>query len=207
MRPYLIFALLANAPFRPSRPSTQVAGIRFLRADGRGPNVRLAKRNDTATYSGMIQHRDEKGRIRRPSGPPHSVPKTRDERSERLTRDPGRFTMRMPIGFRPALDNFARRERKTLTELVLTALEHTYPAVLHPVLHGEKLLGDQVSSIPRFPGQPARLPRLQDQRPSDVTPAIPALDHIGAPKAAQARREQARTRFTGTLTDTGHSKR
>ena len=160
-----------------------------------------------ATYSGMIQHRDEKGRIKRPSGPPHSVPGTRDERSERLTRDPGRFTMRMPIGFRLALDNFARCERKTLTELVLTALEHTYPAVLHPVIHGGTLLRDQVPWIPRFPSQPARLPRLQDQRPSDVTPAIPAFDRLGAGQPLQARREQARTKFTGSLTDTGHGKR
>jgi hypothetical protein len=120
-----------------------------------------------ATYSGMIQHRDEKGRIKRLAGPPHSVPKTRDERSERSSRDPGRLTMRMPQAWRIALDNFARHERRTLTEVVLTALdESAYPAVLLPVMQGEKLLRDQAPSMAGFPTQNRHLPRLEDQRPS-----------------------------------------
>jgi hypothetical protein len=65
-------------------------------------------------YSGMIQHRDTKGRIARPSGPPHSAPKTRDERSERPSSNPGRITIRLPIEYRLALDNLAQRELKTL---------------------------------------------------------------------------------------------
>jgi hypothetical protein len=104
----------------------------------------------------MIEFRDEKGRIARPSGPPHAVPRSQDEKSERPTRNPGQFTMRMPKAWRIALDNLARRERKTLTELVLNALESTYAATLHPALHGRTLLQDGAPSMPNLLGQNTR---------------------------------------------------
>jgi hypothetical protein len=65
--------------------------------------------------------------------------------------------MRMPKAWRIALDNFGRCEGKTLTEVILAALENTYPAVLHPVLHGESHLQDRAPSMAFHLGQNARL--------------------------------------------------
>jgi hypothetical protein len=83
---------------------------------------------------------------------------------------------------------------KRLTELILAALETTYSTVVHPVMHGERLLQDRAPSIPHYLGQNARLPRLEDQRLSDMTPATPKHDQIG-------RWQRRQEKPIGTLTD------
>jgi len=72
----------------------------------------------------MITHRDAHGRIRRPSGPPHSAQKTRDERSgRRQDAEPDHLSIRMPLAWMRALRFIAERQQKTVTQVVLDALE------------------------------------------------------------------------------------
>ena len=141
----------------------------------------------------MITHRDSRGRIARPSGPPHSVPKTRDERSgRRQNAEPDHLSMRMPLAWMRALRSVAERQQKTVTQVVLDALE---PVIL-PVIHGNSGLRDQPSSIGRFLGQNRKMPRLEDQIPSPITNPVLAFDRMG-----RWRQRQQKRKFIGHLVD------
>jgi hypothetical protein len=80
----------------------------------------------------------------------------------------------------------------------LAALE----AVIHPVIQAPAQLLDMPAHLPPAV-QPARLARLVDQVPSGVPSASPGS--LGAWQSPQGR--SSPRAFTGTLTDTGHSKR
>jgi hypothetical protein len=122
----------------------------------------------------VIQHRDEKGRITRPSGPAHAVPRARDERSGRPTENPGYFSFRMPVLWRQALEFVAQQRDITLTQVVLDALL----PVVQPVLHGENASSAHAPAQVAIP-LPSKMPRLVDQLPSDITNAVPEYDHVG----------------------------
>lgn len=122
----------------------------------------------------MIQHRDEKGRIARPSGPAHAVPRARDERSGRPTETPGFFSFRMPVLWRQALEFVAQQRDITLTQVVLDALA----PVIQPVLHGENVPSEHAPAAIAM-ALPSKMPRLADQIPSDLANPVPSYDHVG----------------------------
>ena len=141
----------------------------------------------------MIRHRDARGRITRPTGPPHSAPKSRDERSgRRQDAEPDHLSIRMPLTWMRALRSIAERQQKTVTQVVLDALQ----PVIQPVIQGGSRLRDEPGSMPWFAGGNRRMPRLEDQIPSPITNPVPAFDHIGR---WQQRQEKKRGRVGGLI--------
>jgi hypothetical protein len=134
----------------------------------------------------MITHRDARGRIMRAAGPPHSTAKTRDEPSgRRQNAEPDHLSIRMPVAWMRALRSVAEQQQKTVTQIVLEALE----PVLQPVIHGAVGLRDQPGSIGRFFGQNRKMPRIEDQVPTPITNPVPAFDHMGRWQQKQQRRK------------------
>jgi hypothetical protein len=153
--------------------------------------------------SDPLNNRDSLGRIIPDPNSPHPFAewkapgRNRDGRSERPIhpRRDGEPTIsfRVPERVHRAIRLVAQQRGITVTAVMQEALA----PVLQPVLQEPERLHDAAFSMPRFRGQPARLPRLEDRLPSGVQNPVPPFDHVGR----QQQRSKQRAKFAGTLTD------
>jgi hypothetical protein len=95
---------------------------------------------------------------------------------------------------RQAVKTIANQQGVSVTHLVLAALE----PVIRPVLPEPGQLQDGSQNRAHMPAAPHRLVRLADQ----VAASIPSQHNPGDALGQAQRRQQQRSRFTGTLTDT-----